>query len=93
MNHLQSALRKSRIFRPAAVFKNTTMVGYLTPVEILALLDDGARLEHPNAFPSREYCEKHKKAGHCSPTWFYYHPGNTGKVEPDRRHDPSKAQA
>jgi len=75
---LESALRKSHF-----TFYNDVHVGYLTPVEILALVKDGAT-PHGVSSPRRvEDAKLWVQNGACGPSWFYFEPGKrrpTGKT-------------
>lgn len=65
--NLQRAERKVRQY-----FKRE-WVGYLTPSEALAILDDGAT-EYPSSLYQREYLQGKKGKGDSAPQWFYFFP-------------------
>ena len=66
--NLRRAMRKIR------QFSNTKeWCGYLTPCEMIALLDDGGK-ETNNSMYQREYIQSHIDNGICNPFWFYFYP-------------------
>lgn len=68
--HLKSAKRKVRQFYARE------WVGYLTPMEIIALDRAGIQYRDDYQRNTVETARVRKKAGDCSPTWFYFRLGD-----------------
>jgi hypothetical protein len=66
LRHLKSAIFKSRRYH------KRIWVGYLTPSEILALLESGAKINSPSY--AEEHAKERKEKGECSSVWFYFFP-------------------
>ncbi len=62
-----------RAERKIRQFQGRQWVGYLTPSEALAILDDGASEPHQH-HTWREYLQKEKDKGSSAPQWFYFIP-------------------
>lgn len=79
MNHLERAIKKSRRFSDTRQW-----VGYLIPVEIIALVEAGAK-PTSNGWDVEQAREDRKKGiggGH----WFYFYPPR-GIAMNESRHD------
>ena len=54
-------------------FDGRVWCGAFTPSEILALVEDGARPEHPEHWDyDKKYLEDKIKKGICYQSWFYF---------------------
>jgi hypothetical protein len=62
-----------RAERKIRQFQGKQWVGYLTPSEALAILDDGAT-QHQSEMYQREYLQGQKDKGSSAPQWFYFFP-------------------
>lgn len=66
-NNLRRAERKVRRLN------KREWCGYLTPSEMLALVQDGAR-PTPNNQTMYDYHLERRERGESSPSWFYFYP-------------------
>lgn len=85
--NLQRAIRKIKRYN------DRQFGGYLTPCEIIAIMDNGGVVtDYGKSFVG--YAEKHKKHGTGNPFWFYFtiRPNSTlanllGEAIADHAHD------